>query len=54
MCDQTMPLLEPNIHVMRGESGALREHLGQEVQSHNGIRNLIQQDWETSPHSDPM
>ena len=37
-----------------GVSGALEEHLGQEVQPHYGIRALIHQDWETSLHTGPM
>ena len=37
-----------------GGSGALGEHLGQEVQPQDGIRALIHQDWETSLHTGPM
>ena len=39
-------MLEPNVHVMGGGSGASGDHLGQEVHSHYGIRAFIHQDWE--------
>ena len=33
----TIPMFEPNAHVMGGGGGALGEHLGQEVQPYDGI-----------------
>ena len=44
----TTLMLEPNIHVMRGGVGALGEHLGQEMQPHDWIRNPIHQEWGSS------
>ena len=50
----TISMLGHNAHEMGGGGGALGEHLGQEVQPHDKIRALINQDWESSLCPGPM
>ena len=54
VCHLYDPHVGTNVYVMEEGVGGLGEHLGQEMEPHDAIRNLIHQDMEGSIPPGPM